>query len=210
MEITMKTIKNTSVIYKAISAAALLTCMHFSSAQAGDDLFVLADAAEPEAHSDGVGATLTDTAITAQIKAKLFRDDGLKNSKIDVTTTNGVVTLDGSASSSAAKSHAENLVNAVDGVRSVDNALKTPGSSKTADKAKREVSDTWITTKVKSAILADSVTKGFDVNVDTSKGVVVLKGHLANEDAVDHVKDIAAKIKGVKSVDTAGIRVNEM
>jgi uncharacterized protein YunC (DUF1805 family) len=33
---------------------------------------------------------------------------------------------------------------------------------------------------------------------------------LANEDAVDHVKDIAAKIKGVKSVDTAGIRVNEM
>jgi len=206
----MKTFKNNSVIYQALSATALLACMHFSLANAADSRIMLADAAAPEAHSDGVGATLNDTAITAKIKAKLLTDDGLKKSKIDVTTTNGVVTLEGSASSSAAKSRAETIAQAVDGVKSVDNSLKTPDSNKKVDKAKREVSDTWITTKVKSALLADSVTKGFDVSVETTKGVVVLKGQLASEDALDHVKDIAAKIEGVKSVDTAAVRVNAM
>jgi len=206
----MKTVKNTSVIYTALSATAFLACMHFSTVNAADSRIMLADAAAPEAHSDGIGATLSDTAITAKIKAKLLTDDGLKKSKIDVTTTNGVVTLEGSASSSAAKSRAETITKAVDGVKSVDNTIKTPDSNKTADKAKREVSDSWITTKVKSAILADSVTKGFDVSVETTKGVVVLKGQLASEDALDHVKDIAAKVEGVKSVDTAGVRVTTM
>jgi hyperosmotically inducible protein len=69
------------------------------------------------------------------------------------------------------------------------------------------VSDSWITTKVKTEILADSVSKGFEVNVKTEHGVVLLKGSLANQDAIDHVKDIAAKIYGVKSVDTTELTV---
>ena len=69
------------------------------------------------------------------------------------------------------------------------------------------MSDSWITTKVKSEILADSVSKGFDVSVETIHGVVVLKGALANQDAVDHVKDIAEKVDGVKSVDTSALTV---
>jgi hyperosmotically inducible protein len=69
------------------------------------------------------------------------------------------------------------------------------------------VSDSWITTKVKSELLADNVSKGFDVSVETTDGVVVLKGALANRDAIDHVKDVAGKVKGVKSVDTSGLTV---
>jgi hyperosmotically inducible protein len=38
--------------------------------------------------------------------------------------------------------------------------------------------------------------------------VVVLKGELANRDAIDHVKDIAEKVKGVKSVDTSSLTVS--
>jgi len=34
-----------------------------------------------------------------------------------------------------------------------------------------------------------------------------LKGSLANRDAVLHVKDIAAKVQGVKSVDTSALVV---
>jgi hyperosmotically inducible protein len=55
--------------------------------------------------------------------------------------------------------------------------------------------------------MANSLTKGFDVSVKTTHGVVVLSGALANQDAIDHVKDIAAKVKGVKSVDTSAIIV---
>ena len=134
-------------------------------------------------------------------------DNRLEKSDISVTTTNGVVTLEGTASSSEAKSSAEKLAMSVEGVKSIDNSLNIPGSSKTAKKSKRAVSDSWITTKVKSEIFADSVSKGFDVSVKTTHGVVVLTGSLANEDAIDHVKDIAGKVEGVKSVNTAALTV---
>ena len=173
---------------------------------------VAADMPEPVAHSDGLVATLDDTAITAKVKSKLMGEDRLDKSDISVTTTNGVVTLKGRATSSNAKSLAESDTKLVDGVKSVDNNLITPSSSRTAAKTKKAVaktervmSDSWITTKVKSEILADSMSKGFDVSVKTIHGVVVLSGTLTNSDAADHVKDIAAKVEGVKSVNTSGL-----
>lgn len=181
--------------------ASLLVGLGMNTTYAADD-----DSA-PKAHSDGVGAAVSDTGITAKVKSKLMGDKRLKKSDISVTTTNGVVTLEGTATSSKAKATAGKLAKSVKGVKSVDNNLNTPESSKAGTKTKQAVSDSWITTKVKSEILADSVSKGFDVNVKTTDGVVVLKGSLANQDAIDHVKDVAAKVEGVKSVDTSGLTV---
>ena len=76
-----------------------------------------------------------------------------------------------------------------------------------ASKTERAVTDSWITTKVKSEILANSVSKGFKVQVKTKHGAVTLKGKLPTQDAVDVVKSIAEKIKGVRSVDTTGLAV---
>jgi hyperosmotically inducible protein len=172
------------------------------------------DPSAPTPHSDSIGAAIDDTAITAKVKAKLLDDARLKDSKISVTTTNGVVTLEGKSSGSDAKSAAEQLAQSVGGVKSVDDQLTTPASSEASAKTqkamtqtKRAVSDSWITTKVKSQLMADSISKGFDVSVQTKHGVVMLKGTLANQDAVDHVKDIAEKVKGVKSVDTTALVV---
>ncbi|MEO7208019.1 MAG: BON domain-containing protein [Steroidobacteraceae bacterium] len=169
---------------------------------------VFADEPVPEAHSKSVGAAIDDTVITAKVKTKLMNAQALGHSDIDVTTTNGVVTLEGSATSDKAKSLAESTALSVEGVKSVDNNLKTPSSSKTVDHTKRAVSDSWITTKVKSEILADSLSKGFDVNVETVHGVVVLKGSLASQGAINHVKNIAEKVEGVKSVDASGLSVS--
>lgn len=169
---------------------------------------VFADEQTPEAHSKSVGAAIDDTVITAKVKANLMHTHGLRHSDIDVTTTNGVVTLEGSATSNEAKSLAESATKSVEGVKSVDNNLKTPTSSKGIDESKRVMSDSWITTKVKSHILADSLSKGFDVNVETMHGVVVLKGSLASQEAVNHVKRIAEKVEGVKSVDASGLSVS--
>lgn len=171
------------------------------------------DASVPQAQSDGIGAVISDTNITAKVKLAIADVSSLKKSDISVTTTNGVVTLTGAASNSASKSEAESAAMSVSGVKSVDNELATPPSSsaivnKTAAAAhttERAVSDSWITTKVKSEIMADSVSKGFAVDVTTIHGVVVLKGTLANEDAIAHVKDLAEKVDGVKSVDVSGL-----
>ena len=168
---------------------------------------VAADTAMPQAHSDGVRATLSDTAITAKVKARLMGNDSLKHSDIDVTTTNGVVTLNGTVSSTEAGSLAATEAGVVEGVKSVDNSLKSPSSNSAVTKTKRVASDSWISTKVKSEILEDSMSKGFKVSVKTKHGVVMLSGALASQDAIDHVKDVAAKVTGVKSVDTSALTV---
>ncbi len=77
--------------------------------------------------------------------------------------------------------------------------------SNAASKAERAVSDSWITTKVKAEILGNSVSKAFKVSVKTRHGVVSLKGKLPSQDAIDLVKMIAEKVKGVKSVDVSGL-----
>ncbi|HEY1773747.1 MAG TPA: BON domain-containing protein [Gammaproteobacteria bacterium] len=174
------------------------------------------DATAPTAHSDSVGAAISDTDITAKVKVKLADKKGLKGSDISVTTTNAVVTLTGTAASSRAKSEAERLTKEVKGVKDVDDELTTPSGSETgaktkalASNAKHEVSDSWITTKVKSELFSDSLTKGFDVKVVTTKGVVVLSGQLPNEDAVKRAKELAEKVEGVKSVNGDDLTVGK-
>ncbi len=71
----------------------------------------------------------------------------------------------------------------------------------------RVASDSWITTKVKSMIYADSLSQGYELSVKTLHGAVALTGSLENQAAIDHVKDIAAKVEGVKSVDTSALSV---
>jgi hyperosmotically inducible protein len=84
-----------------------------------------------------------------------------------------------------------------------DDAAIAPSNA--ASKAEQAVSDSWITTKVKSEILANSVSKAFKVSVKTKHGAVSLKGKLPSQDAIDLVKMIAEKVKGVKSVDVSGL-----
>jgi hyperosmotically inducible periplasmic protein len=181
---------------------------------AGLGLCLLANAASsdtaPTAHSDSVGAAISDSAITTKVKANFLGDERLKGSHIKVTTTNGVVTLTGSATGSDSKAAAEDIAKNVDGVKSVDDELTSPSGSgsmhKAVAKTERVGSDSWITTKVKSEIMGDSVSKGFKVSVKTVNGVVMLSGVLPNDDAVAHVKDLAEKVEGVKSVKTSQLK----
>lgn len=165
------------------------------------------DAAVPQAKSDGLRATVTDTVITTKIKSRLMAKKRLDHSTIGVTTTNGVVTLQGAADSDENRELAESVAKSVSGVKSVDNSLTVSTDNTTLTKTKRIVSDSWITTQVKSAMLADSPAKAMDVSVRTRQGVVILKGVLADQDAIDHVKALAAKVEGVKSVDIESLTI---
>ncbi len=67
------------------------------------------------------------------------------------------------------------------------------------------VDDTWITTKVKSSLLADSDVAGLDINVDTLNGVVTLRGEVDEQAQIDEATRIAREIEGVTNVDTSGL-----
>jgi hyperosmotically inducible protein len=61
--------------------------------------------------------------------------------------------------------------------------------------------DTWITTKVKSDLLASKGVSGTDVSVETKDGVVWLSGHAASQAEKDRTVAKAKAIKGVKKVE---------
>lgn len=67
--------------------------------------------------------------------------------------------------------------------------------------AGRAIDDSIITTKVKTALLADSVVKGTDISVETTKGDVLLSGAVASRDQADRALKIAKSVEGVKNVD---------
>jgi hyperosmotically inducible periplasmic protein len=61
-------------------------------------------------------------------------------------------------------------------------------------------SDAWITTKVKSRMLASSAAPALDVNVDTSEGIVTLFGTVGSAEEKAAAEGEATQTDGVKSV----------
>jgi hyperosmotically inducible periplasmic protein len=64
-----------------------------------------------------------------------------------------------------------------------------------------EIDDAAITTKVKSALMADADVKGSDIKVETNKGVAQLSGFVDNQGQMDRAIAVTKGVEGVKSVD---------
>lgn len=62
------------------------------------------------------------------------------------------------------------------------------------------VDDIAITTKVKSALLAEPTIKSFDIQVETHKGEVQLSGFVDNQEQIDRATAVAKEVQGVKNV----------
>lgn len=62
------------------------------------------------------------------------------------------------------------------------------------------VDDSVITTKVKAKLLDDLALKGFEIKVETFKGVVQLSGFVSSQVNIDRATDDASHIAGVVSV----------
>lgn len=76
----------------------------------------------------------------------------------------------------------------------------------TMDDAGEAASDTWITTKVKSTLLAEDATPGMDIEVETNNGVVSLSGTVATEAEREAAIAKAKQIKGVREVSADGLK----
>lgn len=86
-----------------------------------------ATSASEGAHDTGkdARAALSDAAITASIKTDILKDPDLSVLKVDVDTKDGVVTLNGLASTDAARDRAAKIAQGTKGVREVRNHLVT-------------------------------------------------------------------------------------
>lgn len=63
-----------------------------------------------------------------------------------------------------------------------------------------EVDDAVLTTKVKSAMLADDYVKSLDIKVETFKGDVMLSGFVDTQAQMDRSVEVAKAVMGVRNV----------
>jgi hyperosmotically inducible periplasmic protein len=83
---------------------------------------IQAQDAKSAAHE--TGDYMSDSAVTTKVKASLLTEKNLKSLGIDVQTSNGVVTLTGTVTSSAEVKQAEDVTRHVKGVKDVKNSLR--------------------------------------------------------------------------------------
>lgn len=82
------------------------------------------EAREARPGAENAAEATGDAAITAKVKTKFLADTSIAGLKIDVDTTNNVVTLSGTVTSAAERARAVSVAKGTDGVKSVVNKLK--------------------------------------------------------------------------------------
>jgi osmotically-inducible protein OsmY len=143
----------------------------------------------------------SDAWITTKVKTALLFHRNVSASGTTVYTKDGVVTLQGEASSQAEKELTTEYAKDIDNVKSVNNEMtiaKTPASASPtmADK----VDDASITAQVKSSLLSHHSTSALHTSVSTTDGVVTLSGIAKNDAEKSLVSKLATDINGVASV----------
>ena len=155
-----------------------------------------------------------DATLTATVKSKLLWSSVTEALHIDVDTRDGVVTLKGRAQSPEAKELAGSLATNTDGVITVNNLISISAADSIAAKAQpqnlsptEQLSDAWVTSKVKSSLIYSRTLDGLNIKVSTDNGVVSLDGIVANFAEKELAVEIARNIRGVKGVNADALKV---
>jgi len=150
----------------------------------------------------------TDDTLKDKIEYRLETDATVRKYDIKVAVAAGKVTLSGDVATAAQKAEAARLAK-VTGVTSVENLVKVdPDEDKTLadrtkaglNKAGAKIDDVWITTKVKWFMTGDDLLAGSNINVDTAKNVVTLKGTVKTQAGKARAVALAKDVDGVARV----------
>jgi hyperosmotically inducible periplasmic protein len=64
-----------------------------------------------------------------------------------------------------------------------------------------QVDDSALTASVKSALMADDTVRSFDIDVETTNGVVQLTGNVTSQTQIDQALQVARGVSGVREVE---------
>ena len=149
--------------------------------------------AQPAEHSDAW--------ITTKVKTTLLFHRNVSATGTTVYTENGVVTLQGVASSMAQKELTTEYAKDIDNVKSVNNEMTVAASPSAPDATVGDkIDDASITAEVKSSLLSHHSTSAIHTTVSTTAGVVTLGGIAKNDAEKSLVTKLATDINGVTSV----------
>ena len=142
------------------------------------------------------GQQMTDETIETKAKVNInAADEGYDAAHLSVISFNGFVLLVGQVPSEELKTLATEVVRKIEDVRRIYNELEVGEATGVGVRT----NDTWITTQVKSKLLASSDTPGRRVKVVTENSVVYLMGLLTEAEA-ERVALEAAEVGSVERV----------
>jgi osmotically-inducible protein OsmY len=127
-----------------------------------------------------------------EIKAS---DPGFESAHIVIVSFNGLVLLAGEVGTEELKAKAGEVVNTFKAVRSVHNELVVSGPISMVARS----NDSWLTTKVKTKLLAHGAIDSSRINVTTENGVVYLMGYVTREQA-GYAVDVTQTVDGVTKI----------
>jgi hyperosmotically inducible protein len=144
-----------------------------------------------------VGTTIDDSVVTSKVKSALLADPDVKSFDLKVETRSGEVMLSGFVGNQAQVDRAIAVAKGVEGVKVVSNKMDLKEGTASVG---NEVDDGLVTTKIKSALLADPGIKSFDIAVVTRKGEAQLSGFVDSQAQIDKATALAMAVPGVTSV----------
>jgi osmotically-inducible protein OsmY len=169
------------------------------------------------------GAAPTDDERARSIEAQMSTDPVLRDDQITIEVTGKQVRLSGSVDTADERTHAEDVVRLSDPTLTVENLLQpgddsAPPAASTGDKVSKGteravkktekavnevgemVTDGWITSKVKTQLMAADGVHASAINVDTADHVVTLRGTVRSEAERRKAVKIAKETRGVEVV----------
>jgi hyperosmotically inducible periplasmic protein len=136
----------------------------------------------------------TDDRIESSAQKSYVFKTYLKDDSIKTASKNGAVTLTGTVAQSSHKSLAQDTVEGLPGVTSVDNQLKIKGESPA------EHSDGWLSMKVRTTLLFHRNVSATGTDVYVKDGIVSLRGEASSQAQKELTAEYAKDVEGVKSV----------
>ena len=174
----------------AASAMVLSSCVPVVAAGVGTAVGVAA------VQEGGLNEAASDAGIQVAINNLWFKHDTTMFRKLDMTVNQGRVLLTGVVQDPQHRIDAVRLAWQVKGVKQVINEIKVANSEGFVGYAK----DTWITTRLRSAILVDGDVESLNYSIDTVQGTVYLMGFAQDQKELDLVIQKARTIPNVKQV----------
>jgi osmotically-inducible protein OsmY len=144
----------------------------------------------------------SDAWLTTKVKSTLLFHRSV-SAMTKVNTKDGIVILQGDATTQAQKDLTTEYVKDVEGVKDVNNEMtvsKSKSSKKTNRTAGEKIDDASITALVKTTLLYHRSTSALNTKVTTKNGVVTLSGKAKNESEKDLTTKLVDDVHGVKSV----------
>ena len=154
------------------------------------------DAIEDDRGERTFGASMDDESIETKAKVNVHAaNEAFDDAHISIISYNAYVLIVGQVPSEELKQQASDVIREVRRVRRIYNELEVTGNTSFMTRT----SDTWITGKVKTNLIANPETEGLRVKVVTENGVVYLMG-LASRAEADRIVDVASASYGVRKV----------